>query len=80
MKLLVGTTPVRLSVNGAPVVQNLGPGVLYMDVGSDVSQSTGIQIPVNQAYEFVKRIGLASGSLYLVATQSNTDVRILEVG
>lgn len=79
MKLTVGTTPVRLPVEGAPVLQNLGPGVLYMDSVPDVDVNTGIRVPVNQAYEFVKKLDLTSGALFLVATQS-TDVRYMEVG
>jgi len=79
VKLTVGTTPVRLPVHGAPVIQNLGPGVLYMDASETVDVNTGIRIPVGQAYEFTRTLEVSSGALFLVATQT-TDVRCMEVG
>ena len=61
------------------MIQNLGPGVLYMDSVEDVTPLSGVKITVNNAYEFAKRVNTSSGVIWLVATQT-TDVRYMEVG
>lgn len=78
-KVTVGTTPVQLPVDvgETPAIQNLGPGVVYLDTRSNVATGTGLQIPVNTTYEWPKDITKA---VYAVADTANTDVRVLVVG
>ena len=81
MQVSVGTTPVRLDVAGAatPLVQNLGPGDVYVDRADDVSDSTGVELAVGDVLELPRGVSSGGGPLYLVATESDTDVRYLEV-
>jgi hypothetical protein len=79
--LEVGVTPVKLPVEDCMVVlQNLGPGSIYFDIGSDVSTSTGMKLDVYDAYETPLSISGIGGDLFLVASQANTDVRYMVVG
>lgn len=83
MKVTVGASePVALDLPGTatPVIQNLGPGDLYFDADPEVSTDTGIRIPVNGGYEFPRDLNLGEGSIYLIASERNTDVRYLVVG
>lgn len=78
-KVTVGTAPVQLPVDvgETPVIQNLGPGVLYLDTRSNVAAGTGLKIPVDSAYEWPKDL---TKTVYAIADAANTDVRVLVVG
>jgi hypothetical protein len=78
MKAIVGTTPTQLPVGDrqVPVIQNLGPGVVYIGFTSDVSADSGLRIPVDAVYEFP---GNVQGTLHAVSTLADTDVRVLVV-
>lgn len=78
-KVTVGTTAVELPVDvgETPVIQNLGPGVLYLDVRPDVSSDTGLRVPVDTAYEWPNDI---TRSVYAVSDTLDADVRVLVVG
>lgn len=80
MKLTVTNTPVRLPVEGGgtPVVQNIGPGDVYMDSGS-VDVATGLLLPAGATYEFGRDLSLGSGNLWLVSI-GTADVRYMVVG
>lgn len=82
MQIIVGTTALRLDLDSAstPVVQNLGPGALYMDNDPNVTVSTGLKLNVGDVYEFLRDLNQAGGDMWLVADAANTDVRILVVG
>jgi hypothetical protein len=82
MKVTVGTTAMKLPVNGSatPVLQNLGPGVLYLDNSPAVDTSTGFQLPAGAVYEFPRDLGAGGGAIYVVASAANTDLRVLVVG
>lgn len=86
MKLLVGTTPVLVDTSDeypdrgtsgqVVMVQNLGPGTLYADFTED--PVNGIRLlSSGDAYEFERAAGQ---DLYVVSTESNTDVRVVAVG
>lgn len=85
--MLVGTSPELvdtateypdLGVSGQVVVmQNLGPGDIYVDFKDDVSVTSGVKIAASGAYEFPRG---ASQGLYVVASANETDVRIMAVG
>jgi hypothetical protein len=79
-KATVGVTPVALPVDAgeAPVITNNGPGVLYLDFDPGLTTDTaGLKLDVDSAYEFGHDL---RATLYAVATQAATDVRILVVG
>lgn len=78
-KATVGLAAVALPVDvgETPVIQNLGPGVLYLDTRPNVTPATGLQVPVNSAYEFPNDV---TRQVYAVATMAGTDVRIMIVG
>lgn len=79
MKVIVGTTPhalVEVTRNQTPVIQNLGPGDLYLDFSSTVAVGNGLKVVPDGSYEFLHDL---PGRLYLVASQASTDVRILVV-
>lgn len=79
--MLVGTSAVSLGVaqSVTPVIQNLGPGNLYLG-NSAVATSTGFKITPGSAYEFPRHLSYGVGALWAVADQVNTDVRILQIG
>ena len=81
--LVVGTDQVvEYKVTGAvgPIVQNLGPGILYIGVSSHVTTATGLQIPVHAAYELPRAFDHSQErSIFLIATAAGTDVRVLAV-
>lgn len=80
MRILVGTTSTQVASNGRirPVVQNLGPGVVYIDTDGDVDSTSGLQIPVGAVYEFPLSGG--DSNIWLVSTLANTDVRVVGMG
>lgn len=79
MRILVGTTAVNLPGGRArPVIQNLGPGDIYIDTDGDVDADSGLKLVPNAVYEFP-----TSGSLseiWVVATAENTDIRVVGMG
>ena len=77
MKLLVGTTPVALPGNRQrPVIQNLGPGTIYLDTDGDVSITDGLQLLPDVTYEFPVSGGDSAG-IWIVSDAANTDVRVI---
>lgn len=83
MKITVGTTPVSLAVDATstPVIQNLGPGVLYLDNNAALTAATGLQLAVGDSFEFPGDLTYAgSVGIYMLASVAGTDVRVLVVG
>jgi hypothetical protein len=82
MKQTVGTTAVKLPVSASqtPVIQNLGPGIVYLDGAGTVAAGTGLKLPVGAVYEVPRDLSSGSGELWLVADAASTDVRFLVVG
>ena len=81
--LTVGTSvAVQVSLRGAhqPIIQNLGPGTVYVEDEANVSTATGLQIPVGVAYEFPRAFDTSRDrTLYLISSQAATDVRVMVV-
>jgi hypothetical protein len=80
MRMIVGTTPQKVVSSGRarPVIQNRGPGTIYIDTQGTVSPDTGLELMPQMIMEFA-----TSGSLddiYVVSTQAATDVRVIEIG
>lgn len=78
----MGTSAARLPVDssGTPVVQNLGPGKVYLDTVSTVTTANGLELEVGDVYEFPHDLSQAGGGVYAIADQANTDVRLMVVG
>lgn len=74
MNISVSTTAFAMKRSGKPVlVQNLGPGLLYVSFDPAVSSTSGIQLDVFDAIELP---GASHGSIYFLSA-STSDVRLL---
>lgn len=69
-----------VDTSATPVVQNLGPGNLYVDHDPAVTATTGFKLVPNSVYEWPHDLGQATGVIYAIADAVSTDVRILVVG
>lgn len=80
MQLTVGTAavPVPYDSDSRLSLQNLGPGILYIDTQATVTAATGVQIAVGGGYESPV-VGDRGGKFYLISDTANTDVRYMEV-
>lgn len=63
-----------------PIIQNLGPGNLYIGTSSTNLASEGIYLPAGAVYEFPATLVDGPGQVWLQADADNTDVRIINVG
>jgi hypothetical protein len=75
-----GAVDLGYSGTQRPIVQNLGPGVLYIGSTSSNLLTEGIQVPVNAAYELPDVLVGGAGRLYAQASGDSCDVRTLNVG
>jgi len=79
MRILVGTTSQKiLADRSRPVIQNLGPGNVYIDTDGDVDVNSGLKLAVNAVYEFPT--AGAESDIWIVSDAADTDVRIVEMG
>lgn len=80
MRVLVGTEPYQIQGNRArPLVQNLGPGNVYLDTDGDVDADSGFKITPGAVYEFPTS-GAFSVGIWMVADVDGTDVRVIGMG
>lgn len=63
-----------------PVIQNLGPGTLYLGTSNTSLTSRGIALPVNAVYELPAILSEGAAQVWLAASGGNCDVRIINVG
>lgn len=63
-----------------PVIQNLGPGVLYLGTSSASLSTTGLQLPVGAVYELPAVVQDGAGAIWIQAIGGDCDVRMLNVG
>jgi hypothetical protein len=63
-----------------PIIQNLGPGVLYIGSTNDSLATKGLQLPVGAVYEYPARLVDGGGYVWLLASGDNCDVRLQNVG
>lgn len=63
-----------------PVIQNLGPGILYLGATSTDLTTEGIQLPVGAVYEFPAVVQEGAGAVWIQASGGTCDVRLLNVG
>jgi hypothetical protein len=63
-----------------PIIQNLGPGILYVYNASTNITTEGLQLPVGAVYELPQVVQLGAGAVFVQATGGNCDVRLMNVG
>ncbi len=63
-----------------PLIQNLGPGTLYLGTGSVDLTTVGLKLPINAVYELPATLMDGAGQVFLRADGGNCDVRIVNVG
>jgi hypothetical protein len=63
-----------------PVIQNLGPGILYVGSVSSDLLTEGLQLPVGAVYEFPEVVIEGPGAIWIQASGATCDVRILNIG
>ena len=63
-----------------PIVQNLGPGTLYLGTSATDIATVGLKMPVNAVYELPAPLVEGPGKIFLRAVGDDCDVRILNVG
>jgi hypothetical protein len=79
-------TPAEGAVNSGftgtnqPIVQNLGPGVLYVGTTSSNLTTEGLYLPAGAVYEFPTVVVEGPGAIWLQADIASCDVRIINVG
>lgn len=63
-----------------PIIQNLGPGNIY--IGSDPTDllNNGLYLPAGAVYEFPATLVDGSGKVYIYTDTDLTDVRVINVG
>lgn len=80
MKVMVGLTATSVDKGGRgrPLIQNLGPGTVYLDTDQDATVSDGLQLSVGDVYEFPGG-GSSETVISLISTIDATDVRIIRM-
>jgi hypothetical protein len=63
-----------------PIVQNLGPGTLYLGTSPSNLASTGLELPEAAVYELPTVLVEGAGKIFLRAIGDDCDVRIINVG
>ena len=63
-----------------PIIQNLGPGVLYVGPYSTNLSTNGLKLPVNAVYEYPKTLVEGDAKVYIQAIGDSCDVRMMNVG
>lgn len=79
-------TPAQGAVNSGytgtqqPIIQNLGPGVLYVGTSNSNLTTQGLYLPSGAVYEFPENVVEGPGAIWLQADGGNCDVRIVNIG
>jgi hypothetical protein len=63
-----------------PVIQNLGPGNLYIGTLPTNLTTNGLYLPVGAVYEFPATLIEGGNAVFVQASGGNCDVRIMNVG
>jgi len=75
-----GATQLNFSGSQQPLIQNLGPGDLYVYSLNDSITTNGIKLPTNAVYEFPTALVEGAGSVWVQALVGTCDVRVMNVG
>lgn len=80
MRMLLGDEPVQIKGSRVrPVLQNLGPGNVYIDTSGAVDADSGFRLMPGSVYEFPTS-GANSKGIWVMADSANTDLRIVSMG
>jgi hypothetical protein len=82
MQIELSTTPIRLPMKmnrSRPLIQNLGPGNIFIDTDNNVSMATGFLITPGSVYEFPVSSAFNRG-IWMVSDHDQTDVRVISLG
>lgn len=71
---------IAFNKNSRPIVQNLGPGTLYLGTSPASLATVGLELPVGAVYELPDTLVEGAGQICLLASGDNCDVRIINVG
>lgn len=63
-----------------PIIQNLGPGDLYVGVEPGNLPNTGLYLPAGAVFELPRVVQEGIGAVWVQAVNDQCDVRILNVG
>ena len=84
MKIVLdGVNPVQLSGvgKGRPVIQNLGPGNVYLGTEeAEADPDAGFKLVPNAGYEFASAAGFEAGGVWITSDAAATDVRVISIG
>lgn len=68
------------SSDSQPIVQNIGPGDLYISTTSVDVADTGLWLPAGAVYEFPAALVEGAGAVWIQAAGDDCEVRIINVG
>ena len=75
-----GIIDTGFSGTNQPIIQNLGPGVLYVGPYSTDLGTKGLRLPVNAVYEYPKTLVEGDAKVYIQAIGDSCDVRMMNIG
>jgi hypothetical protein len=75
-----GATQLNFAGTQQPLIQNLGPGDLYVYNLNDSITTNGIKLPANAVYEFPATLVEGAGTVWVQALVGTCDVRTFNVG
>ena len=75
-----GATQLDFSGSQQPVIQNLGPGDLYVYSLNDNITTKGLKLPAGAVYEFPATLVEGAGTVWVQALVGTCDVRTFNVG
>lgn len=75
-----GATDTGYTGSMQAIIQNLGPGVLYVGTSADDLENTGLYLPAGSVYEFPATVVDGAGAIWIQAIGGQCDTRIINVG
>jgi hypothetical protein len=74
--------PIDTGLGGTqrPIIQNLGPGILYVGSSPNNLVNKGLKLVANAAYEYPDNLVSGPGKVFIQADFDDCDVRIQNVG
>jgi len=75
-----GATQLNFSGSQQPVIQNIGPGDLYVYSLNDSITTNGLKLSPGAVYEFPSTLTEGAGTVWVQALVGTCDVRTFNVG
>ena len=81
MDVIVGTTATQVEVPGTciPMLQNLGPGNVYLDTDPNVTTGSGLKLASGAILTLPRKAEDLDNGIFLIADAANTDVRVAQL-